>query len=128
VGASSKNTKIRTTSFLFLKQVKASFSGSITENAWFAIDNEGMINVPGRVLVNCSQGVSRSATIVVAFLMLKRGMTAQAGLRHLRSVRNVWPNIGFLRQLAKLDEQLRQKRCEQGKLLFIPEPLASIGA
>ena len=34
----------------------------------------------GSVLVNCQKGLSRSSTCVLAFLMLKRNMTAVAAL------------------------------------------------
>lgn len=38
----------------------------------------------GTVLVHCHAGISRSATIVAAFLMIKRGMTAQEAIRIIR--------------------------------------------
>ena len=38
----------------------------------------------GRVLVHCHAGISRSATIVAAYLMIKRGMTAQEAVRLIR--------------------------------------------
>ncbi|XP_046552439.1 dual specificity protein phosphatase 3-like [Haliotis rubra] len=64
----------------------------------------------GKVLVHCIQGVSRSATLAVAFLMLKRHMTVKDALRLVRSHREVCPNTGFQQQLIKLDSQLRLQR------------------
>ena len=62
----------------------------------------------GKVMVNCKQGASRSATITLAFLMLKRHMTAKEALRMVRSKREVAPNEGFLQQLCDLNERLRK--------------------
>jgi len=42
--------------------------------------------------------------------MLKRGMTVKEALKLVRSRRLVAPNHGFLRQLATLDIQLRERR------------------
>ncbi|XP_067654797.1 dual specificity protein phosphatase 3-like [Haliotis asinina] len=64
----------------------------------------------GKVLVHCIQGVSRSATLAVAFLMLKCHMTVKDALRLVRSHREVCPNTGFQQQLIKLDSELRLQR------------------
>ncbi|XP_075556705.1 dual specificity protein phosphatase 3-like isoform X1 [Dermacentor variabilis] len=61
----------------------------------------------GKVLVNCRMGMSRSATIAIAYLMIKKGMTVDDGLRTLRMNRAVRPNNGFLLQLVQLDAKLR---------------------
>ena len=37
-----------------------------------------------KVLVHCHAGISRSATIVAAFLMIKRAMTSQEAIRLIR--------------------------------------------
>ncbi|ESP04713.1 hypothetical protein LOTGIDRAFT_135743 [Lottia gigantea] len=60
----------------------------------------------GEVYVHCVQGVSRSATIVIAYLMIKHHMTAQDALRLVRSKREVCPNDGFLQQLCDLNTKL----------------------
>ncbi|KAF9467838.1 hypothetical protein BDZ94DRAFT_1155524 [Collybia nuda] len=52
------------------------------------------------VLVHCHAGISRSATIVAAYLMYSRNMDTESALEEIRNVRpNVEPNEGFLRQL-----------------------------
>ncbi|KIM38743.1 hypothetical protein M413DRAFT_51531, partial [Hebeloma cylindrosporum] len=61
----------------------------------------------GRVLVHCVMGVSRSATVVAAFLMKTRGTTAPEAIRHIKHRRpQIHPNYGFIKQLdafAKCD-------------------------
>lgn len=54
----------------------------------------------GRVLVHCVAGVSRSATIITAYLMRLKGLRYKAALAMLKRVRPfVTPNDGFLEQL-----------------------------
>lgn len=61
----------------------------------------------GRVLVHCFMGMSRSATIALAYLMIKKNMTAEEALKTVRRNRGVRPNEGFLRQLIDLELRLR---------------------
>ena len=60
--------------------------------------------------MNCLMGLSRSSTCVLAFLMLRRDMTAVRALTEVRRHRDVRPNDGFLRQIADLDNKLRRER------------------
>ncbi|XP_078733129.1 corrinoid adenosyltransferase MMAB-like isoform X2 [Lampetra fluviatilis] len=64
----------------------------------------------GRVLVHCREGYSRSPSLVVAFLMLRRGRDVQSALRQVRSRRAIGPNDGFLRQLLRLECRLAEQR------------------
>ena len=64
----------------------------------------------GKVFVNCFLGFSRSTAIVAAYLMKKKNMTAAEALLAMRQTREVKPNVGFLQQLGKLDDELRAKR------------------
>lgn len=59
----------------------------------------------GKVYVHCQMGISRSATIVLAFLIIKKGWTAQEAVRTVRARRQIIPNDGFLRQLCQLNEE-----------------------
>ncbi|XP_022251293.1 dual specificity protein phosphatase 3-like isoform X2 [Limulus polyphemus] len=61
----------------------------------------------GKVLIHCFMGISRSSTVAIAYLMLKKGMTAEEALHVLRSKRDVRPNEGFLQQLVELDSKLK---------------------
>ncbi|KAM9859026.1 dual specificity protein phosphatase 26-like [Aulostomus maculatus] len=60
----------------------------------------------GRVLVHCHVGVSRSATLVLAYLMLKQNLTLVEAICAVKENRGIIPNRGFLRQLIHLDGQL----------------------
>ncbi|XP_042216162.1 protein phosphatase Slingshot homolog 1-like isoform X2 [Homarus americanus] len=68
----------------------------------------GALKQGGRVLVHCQCGISRSAALVVGFLMLKRNMNVQTALATIKKKRNVFPNQGFLSQLCDFDYELRR--------------------
>ena len=62
------------------------------------------------VLVHCQQGVSRSATIVLAFLMRERAMPLVSAARFLRERRWVRPNESFMAQLQRYETDLATRR------------------
>ncbi|XP_066519042.1 dual specificity phosphatase 29-like [Hoplias malabaricus] len=64
----------------------------------------------GKVLVHCARGISRSATLVLAYLMIFEGLTLSEAIVAVRSHRSILPNAGFLQQLRELDTQLTQQR------------------
>uniref|UniRef100_A0A667XPP6 Dual specificity protein phosphatase n=1 Tax=Myripristis murdjan TaxID=586833 RepID=A0A667XPP6_9TELE len=68
-----------------------------------------------KVLVHCVMGRSRSASLVLAYLMMEQGLTVVDAVEHVRQRRCILPNHGFLKQLRALDitlqeERLRRKR------------------
>jgi len=61
-----------------------------------------------KLFVHCEVGVSRSATLVIAFLMKTEGMSFFDALCRVRSKRiQVLPNIGFASQLQRLEHELQ---------------------
>ena len=63
----------------------------------------------GSVLVHCRQGVSRSATIVLAYLMRERGHSLRSALTHVQQRRFIKPNDAFLRQLTDYEAQVQKR-------------------
>ena len=60
------------------------------------------------VLVHCVQGISRSSTIVIAYLMTRESMSLQEAYKHVKDRRSlIRPNKGFLRALMKLENKIR---------------------
>ncbi|CCM00844.1 uncharacterized protein FIBRA_02886 [Fibroporia radiculosa] len=75
----------------------------------------------GRVMVHCVWGMSRSASIAIAYLMVARHMSVDNALKHVVSRRQiVRPNSGFLRQLKLYERILKgreQRRTDTHELL-----------
>ncbi|KAM8885528.1 dual specificity protein phosphatase 18 isoform 1-T2 [Spinachia spinachia] len=62
----------------------------------------------GRTLVHCNAGVSRSASLCMAYLMKHRGVPLLEAHRWVRSCRPVVrPNNGFWKQLIRYEVELR---------------------
>lgn len=63
------------------------------------------------VLVHCWAGVSRSATIVITYLMKKYDFSFDEAHSFVKKKRKqIYPNPGFVRQMRSFDAQLRIKR------------------
>lgn len=56
-----------------------------------------------KVLVHCFGGVSRSASVVISYLMIKHNMSYEKAYMHVKIKRNIiCPNPGFKRQLRSI--------------------------
>lgn len=62
---------------------------------------------PARVLVHCAVGVSRSASLVLAYLMVHHGFTLLRAINEVKEHRWIFPNRGFLKQLQALEMKLQ---------------------
>lgn len=62
-----------------------------------------------KVLVHCQAGVSRSATICIAYLMKYYDLPFSVAFLALKGARPIInPNIGFLKQLIKFQEHIKK--------------------
>lgn len=82
--------------------------------------HEALSDARNKVLVHCVMGRSRSATLVLSYLMRQHTLTVVEAIEHVRQRRCILPNHGFLKQLRALDitlqeEKLQQKRQLQGQ-------------
>eukprot|EP00747_Dinoflagellata_sp_TGD_P032542 gnl/TRDRNA2_/TRDRNA2_136062_c0_seq2.p1 gnl/TRDRNA2_/TRDRNA2_136062_c0~~gnl/TRDRNA2_/TRDRNA2_136062_c0_seq2.p1 ORF type:complete len:299 (-),score=39.27 gnl/TRDRNA2_/TRDRNA2_136062_c0_seq2:119-1015(-) len=67
------------------------------------------IREDGSVLVHCQQGVSRSVSMVIAYMMKYFRWHYDDALAHIQAVRSVaGPNTGFTEQLRNFDMELRR--------------------
>lgn len=60
------------------------------------------------VFVHCYMGKSRSVTIILAYLIKHQNFSLNCALKHVRSIRDICPNIGFLKQLISYEMKLKQ--------------------
>lgn len=64
-------------------------------------------------MVSSEMGISRSAVMVAAYLMIFHHMTILEALMTIRKKRAIYPNDGFLKQLRELNEKLLEERQEE---------------
>ncbi|EIW79104.1 phosphatases II [Coniophora puteana RWD-64-598 SS2] len=77
-------------------------------------------NEQNKVLVHCFQGISRSATVVCAYLLATTTMVPSEAVAYVRSKRGiVSPNAGFKKQLVtysqRFDEQRERMKLEKAQ-------------
>ncbi|XP_010150804.1 PREDICTED: inactive dual specificity phosphatase 27 [Eurypyga helias] len=72
--------------------------------------DEALLTYRGKILVSSEMGISRSAVLVAAYLMIYHHMTVLEALMTLRKKRAIYPNDGFLKQLRELNEKLLEER------------------
>ena len=77
------------------------------------------INDDKKILVHCFAGASRSATIIIAYLMWKNQLDYVESCHFLRKIRPiVYPNYGFIRQLKMFDKLLKKNNYDINKINF----------
>ena len=72
-----------------------------------------------KVFVHCAAGQSRSATIVIAYIMWKKKMTFDKAYNFVKQKRpNIYPNFGFRQQLQMFEKLLFQNGFYLGNIYF----------
>uniref|UniRef100_A0A671MUV5 Dual specificity protein phosphatase n=1 Tax=Sinocyclocheilus anshuiensis TaxID=1608454 RepID=A0A671MUV5_9TELE len=77
--------------------------------------HQALSNPENMVLVHCIDGVRRSPTLFLAYLMIHHDMMLEDAIDHVMKVRHIRPNIGFLKQLTILNSELVSQRKLQFK-------------
>lgn len=86
---------------------------STTSWIWNALSSDS----EARVLVHCAEGVSRSVSVVAAFLMASKGWTPTQAIDFIKSKRRIAnPNFGFVQQLHEYS------RNSLGRMIAMPTP------
>ncbi|KAF3816322.1 hypothetical protein GH733_014495 [Mirounga leonina] len=82
----------------------------------------------GRVLVHCLAGISRSATIAIAYIMKRMDMSLDEAYRFVKEKRpTISPNFNFLGQLLDYEKKIKNPTGASGpksklKLLHLEKP------
>ncbi|XP_062333860.1 dual specificity protein phosphatase 4 [Osmerus eperlanus] len=78
----------------------------------------------GRVLVHCQAGISRSATICLAYLMMRKRVRLDEAFEFVRQRRSIIsPNFSFMGQLLQFESQVLATSCAAEAC----SPLATLG-
>lgn len=69
----------------------------------------------GKVLVHCHAGMSRSVTVIIAYLMKYHDHTLNSAYDHVKKQKsNISPNFSFLKQLLEFEGSLRPSPADSG--------------
>ncbi|KAG0700963.1 protein-tyrosine phosphatase-like protein [Suillus ampliporus] len=72
----------------------------------------------GKVLVHCAMGVSRSPTVVCAYLMSTQRLSAHAAIQYVRKRRpKIHPNYGFMKQLITFGDCRFKPSCTNAEYI-----------
>lgn len=104
----ARNLKINPEIELYYKVHRYEFEDTVKENILNNFDDiTELIENSEVVLVNCAAGASRSASIVIAYLMKYYAMNLKDAITHVKKNRpQICPNKGFVLQLLEYEKML----------------------
>ena len=76
--------------------------------SWFKEAFEFIDSSVNNIYIHCVMGVSRSPSIVIAYLMFKKKMKYEEAFDFVKAKRDIWPNSGFREQLQKFGNILEE--------------------
>ena len=74
------------------------------------------IDESDKVFVHCFAGVSRSATLVIAYFMWKDRKPFKEVFEFVNEHRKIWPNDGFKKQLLIFEQKLKEANYDLNKI------------
>ncbi|CAF3712087.1 unnamed protein product [Rotaria socialis] len=116
------------TSATYYEEVEIKYQGfSIIDHPTYKIEvhfdeavqflKEALNNKKNRVYVHCQQGISRSATLIIAYLLQTyEDMSLLDAFQLVAIRRRIWPNDGFCRRLLQLEKDKKQKKDAENML------------
>ena len=81
-------------------------------------DSIKFIEESDKVFVHCFAGVSRSATLVIAYFMWKNKISYNESFELVKEHRNIGPNMGFRNQLLIFEKKLKEANYDLDKIDF----------
>jgi len=75
-----------------------------------------IIEKADKIFIHCMAGVSRSATIVISYLMWKEKTSLDEILKKVKEKRFVSPNFGFMEQLKIFEKLLKENNYDLNKI------------
>ena len=81
-------------------------------------DSIKFIEESDKVFVHCFAGVSRSATLVIAYFMWKNHKPYKEVYEFVNKHRSIGPNFGFRKQLLILEKKLKESNYDLDKIDF----------
>lgn len=103
-----KNTSPKVLQIPIRDQPFEELAGHLSQTTSFIAD--ALRHPRANVLVHCVQGMSRSASVVSAYLIAVHGWSVREAVEFVRSkVSNALPNSGFIYQLQEYHDSLRTR-------------------
>ena len=81
-------------------------------------DSIKFIEESDKVFVHCFAGVSRSATLVIAYFMWKNKISYNESFELVKKNRRIGPNMGFRNQLLIFEKKLKEANYDLDKIDF----------
>lgn len=79
---------------------------------WSCLFSDSVKNTGGRVFVHCQAGISRSATICLAYLMRTNRVKLDEAFEFVKQRRSIIsPNFSFMGQLLQFESQVLAPSC-----------------
>lgn len=102
-----RNTSPKTLQIPIRDQPFEELAGHLNKTTAFIAEG---LRMRGSVLVHCVQGMSRSASVVSAYLMAAHGWSVREAVEFVRSKsHNALPNSGFVSQLQEYYDALHRR-------------------
>lgn len=80
----------------------------------------------GKILVHCHAGISRSATVCIAYIMYLKKLSLEDAYSFVKSKRSVIaPNLNFMRQLLDFEAQLENEGLNLKSDVQVPKAVIS---